>query len=93
MMSNNQFGQEMLTLFIQQLPGEFDSICAAKQSRNYKLLHQRLHKLHGAVAYCNLPHLIELIKRLEMDLKNKDYTQLVPNFDLFATAIRKILGV
>jgi len=85
-LANNkrEIAEEMLLLLIETLPQEFDDIKQAYDLKNYPLLLQKVHKLHGAVCYCGVPRLKESISILETQLKKQAYEeidQLFYNFD------------
>lgn len=76
------FTDEMRTLLSQTLSTDFLEIKNAKLNNDFANLLKQLHKLHGAVCYCNLPVLKNTIYNLEQALKsNRDITILFDQFE------------
>lgn len=73
-MANNQqeVAQELLTLIIQQLPADLETLQQAFQQQHYAELQRYAHKLHGALCYTGLPRLRQTVARIENFLKKKD---------------------
>jgi two-component system sensor histidine kinase BarA len=54
--------KELFAMFMRQLPAEQAAINQAFQEKDWSELEDRLHKFHGACAYCGLPRLKSLMK-------------------------------
>jgi two-component system sensor histidine kinase BarA len=78
---NQQWAQEMVTLLIERLPSDMESIKEAYKALNYTELLHHVHKLHGAIAYCGLPRLNLIIASLETNLKNHIMDSLPSQLD------------
>lgn len=81
---------ELLGLLIKTLPKEIASIKQACKSKNYEALSRRVHKLHGALCYCGLPRIKNIIVELELALKKKseqDITLLVEQLESEANLV------
>jgi HPt (histidine-containing phosphotransfer) domain-containing protein len=68
--------EEILNLLLKELPVEFLAIKEAKINNNFPDLIRRIHKLHGAVCYCNVPDLKKSIVALENALKQNKINEL-----------------
>lgn len=74
--NNRALAVEMLGLLVESLPQELASILAAYHENNYAILQKRVHKLHGAVCYCGVPGLKQIIKNIEIALKEQQLDNL-----------------
>ena len=89
--NNRGLAEEMLQLLLKNLKHEFLEIKEAKDSNDYALLLQRLHKLHGAVSYCGVPKLKIAIATFETALKRKQYAKVPALFDEFEQKVYQLL--
>jgi len=89
--NNRGLAEEMLQLLLKNLEHEFLEIKEAKNSDDYPLLLQRLHKLHGAVSYCGVPKLKNAIAVFETALKRKQYTEVPDLFTQFEQKVHQLL--
>lgn len=62
---------ELLQLFIAQLPAQLTAINKAFQTKNIIELENQLHKLHGACVYCGLVRLKMAIKKCAAAIKQR----------------------
>jgi two-component system sensor histidine kinase BarA len=60
---------EIIRLLVKELPVFKQSIQTSQRQKNYESLYQHVHKLHGALSYCDLPEIKSLIQKIEQDLK------------------------
>ena len=67
--NNSDSAQELLRLFLQELPDFQQRIRMANQSRDIVALREVIHKLHGACCYCGVPKLKSIIEQLEAKLR------------------------
>ncbi len=72
-LANNktEIAQEILSLVIEQLPQDLQTIQQAFHKKDYPELLRYVHKLHGALCYSGLPRLKQVIVTLESLLKKK----------------------
>lgn len=82
---------EMLPLLLRTLPKEFLDIKKAYQKKDQILLLQRLHKLHGAVAYCDVPQLKGAISSLETALKNNQTSHSSQLFEELEKMVNQLI--
>ena len=68
--------QDLLTMFVPSLPNEISDFHQLYSAQKYKELLQRVHKIHGALAYLGLPRLKTLIARIESELKSNIMSNL-----------------
>jgi two-component system sensor histidine kinase BarA len=66
---DNKLAGEIMGLLIKELPAFKQSIQTSHQQGNYDSLYQHVHKLHGALSYCDLPKIKPMIQKIERDLK------------------------
>lgn len=76
-----ELAQEILALFIKDLPTHIAIIKQLYNDKNFPELKKELHKLHGALCYCGLPRLKTLIAQLETNLKSNIMDSLPSLFD------------
>lgn len=71
-LANNKadLAQEMLSIFINEVPATIENISTSFSSHNFKELHLHMHKLHGATCYCGLPNLKTIVADTETSLKS-----------------------
>ncbi len=74
--NKRELAEEMLSMLVKNLPEEVQRIREAYENNQYQELHQRLHKLHGAVCYCGTPRLKKIIAALENALKKHNTAEL-----------------
>lgn len=67
--NKKEFAQDLLDLLAKQLPQDFKAINQAFSKKNYVVLQQLVHRLHGALSYCGVPRLKTLVNQLETNLK------------------------
>ncbi len=72
--NNQQTAEDLLALLIKTLPNELSDIKSAFENNQHYLLKRLLHKLHGALCYCELPNLKQAVKAFESALKNNEAT-------------------
>jgi two-component system sensor histidine kinase BarA len=78
--NNTALAEEILSLFLKNLPGEMEQIRQAKESNNIALLYKCVHKLHGAASYCGVPKLKAALLNFELALKNGEKITLESYF-------------
>jgi two-component system sensor histidine kinase BarA len=57
-------------MLIGSLASDISAINASYHTKNYREMGKQLHKLHGALCYCGLPRLKNLVAKLETDIKH-----------------------
>ncbi|VAW56252.1 BarA sensory histidine kinase (= VarS = GacS) [hydrothermal vent metagenome] len=72
--NNEQLADELLEMFIKELPSHKENLLAAKLENNTAKLKESIHKLHGGTKYCGVPNLLNAAKHFEniIDLKEKN---------------------
>ncbi|WP_455204605.1 response regulator [Kaarinaea lacus] len=73
---NAKFAEEMYQLLIKELPDFKQNIQNSLRQKEFSDLFHHVHKLHGAVSYCDLPKLKSLLKQIETLLK-KNQTEKI----------------
>ena len=61
--------QEILSLVVQQLPGDLKAIKEARAKKDHAEFLRLVHKLHGALCYSGMPRLKNAVAQLETALK------------------------
>ncbi len=71
--NNQQLADELLAMFIKELPLHKESLLSAKKENNIVKLKEIIHKLHGGTKYCGVPSLHDAAKQFEhiIDLKEE----------------------
>lgn len=67
--NNQELAKELLTLFANDLPNAHKLIMNAFKKKDYELLKNEIHKLHGACCYCGVPQLKSIVSDIESVLK------------------------
>jgi two-component system sensor histidine kinase BarA len=80
--------EEMLGLLIQTLPND---ILTIKQAHDQQTRYQRIHRLHGAICYCGLPRLKNVLGQLETELKTSRMVNLPTLLDQLETEVTLLL--
>lgn len=62
---------EILQLFKKNIKNDFALIKNFYDLKNEDALLKAIHKLHGALCYCNVPKLKKIVIDIETELKNK----------------------
>lgn len=68
--NKKDIAEEMLSFVIKNLTSDISAINQLHERKNYEELLRTIHKLHGALCYCGLPRLKNIVARLETELKN-----------------------
>lgn len=79
---NVTLANDLLTLFIEDMPNARRDIIAAYEAGNDELLCDHAHKLHGACCYCGVPKLKQIVCALEGAAKEKATAQYTPLINL-----------
>lgn len=92
-LANNkkEIAEEMLTLFIENLPKELTNIKTAYENLNYEELLHHVHKLHGAACYCGVPRLKGAIADFEAALKQRKHHEIHSLFARFEHEVNAVL--
>lgn len=86
-----QLAREMLTMLLEDLPGEQAIINNAYENQQYEAMQQSVHKLHGATCYCGTVELKEAAKKMETLLKKHEVNQYKAALDELNKAINNVL--
>ena len=73
---SNQLANEIIQLLIKELPAFKHSIQQSLVEKNFPALLHHVHKLHGAVSYCDLPDIKVVAQSLERDLKSNRHDEI-----------------
>lgn len=89
--NNKQLAKEIIDLFIKNIKTERANIQLLFEKNQYKELTKQIHKLHGAICYCGLPRLKNLVAKLETNLKNNIMDSLPSLLNQLDTEINLLL--
>lgn len=89
--NKKDLADELLALFIKNLPEEILFIKHAHNEKNTPELLRRIHKLHGAVCYCGLPRLKIVLSQLETELKSNIMSSLPSLLDQLDIEVELLL--
>src|SRR3990167_11083825 len=67
--NKREIAEELLALLINMLPTEMTEIDESFNQCDFVELQKRVHKLHGAVCYCGVPRLKQVLIKLETAIK------------------------
>lgn len=84
--------KEILSLLVKLLPDDFAEIKKAKENNDYNDLLKKIHKLHGALCYCNVPPLKNAAQALEKALRKNQLAEIPKLFTVFEEEIKKVLS-
>ncbi|HEX4045250.1 MAG TPA: Hpt domain-containing protein, partial [Gammaproteobacteria bacterium] len=65
-----ELAEDLLAMFVRTLPNDISLIKQSHSNHDQKTLAYQIHKLHGAVCYCGLPRIKNVLGHLESELKN-----------------------
>ena len=88
---DDRLADEIFKLLIKELPAFIKSIKESHQKKNYDALYHHVHKLHGSLSYCNLPHLKSLIQKIEQQLKQKRFDTLEAQLDVLFRQLDELI--
>ncbi len=78
---DSKLAREIMRLLVKELPAFKQSIKESHQQKNFDSMYQHVHKLHGALSYCDLPKIKSMIQKIERDLKTNRHESLVLDLD------------
>ena len=90
--NNRHIAEDILALFIRNIPDELTGINQSFRDQNYGEMCKQLHKLHGALCYCGLPRLKTLVATLESNLKNDKTDDLPTLVKLLNQEVNELLA-
>jgi two-component system sensor histidine kinase BarA len=88
---SNEANMEMIELLVKTLPTDFSEIKRLKDSNDHPELLKQVHRLHGAVCYCDVPPLRKAIYAFETALKQNNLDEVPTLFSAFETEIDKVI--
>lgn len=94
--NKREVAEELLNRLAASLENEVKQIRSAWQNKNFAELHQRIHKLHGAVCYCGTPRLKKIISTFEHALKRHEidnYSSLLDQFEMECHLLIQSIGL
>ncbi len=65
--------QDMLQGFIARLPASLAEIKILRAAQDTAALERVIHKMHGVLTYCGLPHLKSMFFQIESELHSESY--------------------
>jgi two-component system sensor histidine kinase BarA len=83
--------RDMLSMLLEKIDSDQRNINDAYQTRDWKLLLEHVHKLHGATCYTGIPQLSGTTKTLETSIKLGDYdatAELLKKLNTIIDALR-----
>lgn len=86
-----KIADEMLGLLVKNLRQDVEEIKKARDAKDYDALLKHVHKLHGAVCYCDVPRLRAAIYALETALKQQQFAKLAELFKSFEEEVDFVL--
>jgi two-component system sensor histidine kinase BarA len=78
---DSKLADEIMRLLVKELPAFKQSIKQSHDQKNLDSLYQHVHKLHGAISYCDLPKIKSMIQKIERDLKANRHETLDLDLD------------
>ena len=78
---DSKLADEIMRLLVKELPAFKQAINESHQQKNFDSMYQHVHKLHGALSYCDLPKIRSIIQKIERDLKTSHHEFLDLDLD------------
>lgn len=88
---NQQLADELLAMFIKELPGYKQSIKEELLSHNQKQLRNIIHKMHGGLRYLGTPALLAIVSQTDIELFTLSEQQLTVNIQKINDEIDRLL--
>jgi len=88
---DNRLANEIIQLLIKELPSFKHSIKKSCLDKNYDELFHHVHKLHGALSYCDLPDARAVAQNLERDLKSKRYDMIESHVHILSEKLDELM--
>lgn len=82
---------DMLFLLMKSLPDDLSALRAAKNTNNFHELKRLIHKLRGALCYCDVPTLSHVAMELEIALKHHNLQDILHLFKKLEMEIENLL--
>ena len=89
---DQKLADEMLALFLKNLPEDWAQMNADFKNKNFEVLTQKVHKMHGGLCYLGIPALKETIKNLEQALKKEELEKISSLFESAQTLVNQLLA-
>ena len=91
--NNKQLAKDLLDMLVTNLATDVAAIKSLHTHKQQKELLQQVHKLHGALCYCGLPRLKEVISCMEIALKKDDLADLPIMLTQLDTEVGQLLHI
>ncbi|MCW8929132.1 MAG: Hpt domain-containing protein [Gammaproteobacteria bacterium] len=88
---NKKLADDLLAMFIKELPGYKQKIEDELKSNNKEELRNIIHKMHGGLRYLGAPALMEIISHTDYELFNLSDEQLEENINKIYKEIERLL--
>ncbi len=88
---NKKLAEDLLAMFIKELPGYKQDIQKQLQVQNKKELRKIIHKIHGGLRYLGAPALMDIISQTDYDLFDLTDEQLNNNISKIYQEIDRVL--
>lgn len=90
-MGKADLAEEMLSMFMAELPKAQALIENAYQTQQWSELQMQVHKLHGATCYCGVPQLKSIVAKFETLLKCNNKTDIHDLYEQTNAEMARIL--
>lgn len=88
-----ELAKEFLEKLIATLPEDKQQINKDYQNKDWKLLRDHVHKLHGACCYCGVPELKNRAQQLEAAIESENPDSMKTALDAFNRAVESVLAI
>lgn len=88
---NEKIANELLDEFCVQLPLSLEEIEHALRVQDWKLMQQKVHRLHGASCYTGTPKLQQICAEIETELKEQQVDEARRKFPELKSAVDNVL--
>lgn len=89
--NSSAIGEEILELLVAELPTHLDAITCHFNQQDYIGLDDKVHKLLGAIVYCDLSTLEQNLRNLRTAIQQRDITAIAQHIDYTTDSINAIL--
>lgn len=88
---NRELAKDMLSMLLNTLPDDIQTIENFWASKDYENLHEVVHQIHGGACYCGVPQLLKTSAKADKSLKDKRYEKLSEEIVELVSSCRELI--
>jgi two-component system sensor histidine kinase BarA len=89
--NKREVAEEILGMLLKTLHADISAIQHSFQQQKYHEMGKQLHKLHGALCYCGLPRIKNLVAQMEVNIKNDTINDLSVQLESLNTEVNLLM--